>query len=219
MNCAEIHKSLMSLPIYCFPDRGLPTNGLYFFYEQGEYNNHDGELRIVRVGNHPRSQNNLRKRLLQHYTGNKNGSVFRKFLGGALMRRLDPKHPCLAPAPGKGHWEKQDAKVCDVCRPFEEEVSRLLRKRFTFRVVKIDDMGFRNKMEQEIIATLSSCLDCRPSKDWLGQFSYNGKVQCSGMWNSEYVCDNSYFAEDEWRKFMGAVRETEAICSAQHPSA
>jgi len=129
---------LQDKPKYSIPDNTLPDNGLYFFYEEGETNGHDGSPRIVRVGNHPRSQNNLVNRLKQHYRHNKNGSVFRKYLGGALMRRLDPNNPCLRPAPGKGHWEKQDTKACPECKPFEMEVTRLLLKKFRFCCVKID---------------------------------------------------------------------------------
>ena len=62
--------------------------------------------------------------------GGKNGSVFRKLLGGALMRTETPSHPCLAPGPGRGHWERQDEKPCDRCRPIERRVSRLLRDEF-----------------------------------------------------------------------------------------
>ena len=63
----------------------------------------------MRVGNHPRSDGTLVRRLRQHYKGHKNGSVFRKFLGGALMRSEDPSHPCLAVATGQvvAHTKKQ----------------------------------------------------------------------------------------------------------------
>ena len=52
------------------------ADGLYFFYEDGELRGHGSEGRIVRVGNHPRSDGTLVRRLWQHYRGGKNGSVF-----------------------------------------------------------------------------------------------------------------------------------------------
>lgn len=194
--------------MYQVPERSLPKNGLYFSYEDGEVNSHDGGPRIVRVGNHPHSQNRLYGRLCNHYYENKNSSVFRKLLGGALMRRQDLNHACLKPAPGKGHWEKQGERTCERCGPFEKEVSALLRERFRFRVVGIDDMEFRNLMERKLIGILSECPKCQPSGDWLGRFAYSEKVRRSGMWNSDYVNETYTIVPEEWPRFMAAVTQT-----------
>jgi hypothetical protein len=51
--------------------------------------------RIVRVGTH-REQDNLQRRLRYHYSGNKNGSVFRKHIGGAILAQADPNDPRLS---------------------------------------------------------------------------------------------------------------------------
>lgn len=199
--CAQVHQSLKELPFFSAPKKSLPDNGLYFFYEEGEISGHDGEPRIVRVGNHPKSQDNLINRLKQHYRSSKNGSVFRKYLGGALIRQSCAEHPCLQPGPGKGHWEKQDAKTCDICKPFEIEVTNLLLTRFRFRCVKIDNMKERNRMEEGLIATLARCPRCRPSPAWLGRFAYNTKVQDSVLWNSEYVEGSNSLNRQELARF------------------
>ena len=155
--CGAVHDLLKPLPVVEQPDGVSIKDGLYFFYEEGESSSHASEGRIVRVGNHPRSDGTLARRLRQHYRGGKNGSVFRKFLGGALMRAESPNHPCLTPGPGQGHWERQDEKPCDRCRPVERRVSLLLRTSFRVRCVFIPDRMERNRFEALLIASLSSC--------------------------------------------------------------
>jgi hypothetical protein len=108
--CRLIHALLDRLPIYTRPDEVPFRDGLYFFYEQGEFSAHATAGRLVRVGNHPRNAGRLVARLREHYSGEKNSSVFRLLLGGALIRRDDPSSPCLAPGPGQGHWERHMAK-------------------------------------------------------------------------------------------------------------
>ncbi len=189
--CQQIHELIDLLPPYRDPGQVPFTNGLYFFYQNGEISEHAPGGRIVRVGNHPRTQNRLRARLENHYSGSKNGSVFRKLLRGALLRRADADHPCLRPGPGKGHWEKQDEQPCPECLPMEREVTRLLRGEFWFRCVEIRDLPLRNRLEGELIATLSLCRACTPSEQWLGRYAYNENVRRSGLWNSNYVFDRS----------------------------
>jgi hypothetical protein len=195
------------LPTFISPAAVPFTNGLYFFYQQGEVSAHAAAGRIVRVGNHPRSQDGLRRRLQMHYTGNKNSSVFRKFLGGALLRSRDPGHPCLRPAPGKGHWEKQDAPTCARCRPVEGEVGQLLRQRFRFRCIEIKDKETRNRFEELLVATLSLCGVCKASAGWLGHHAYSDMVKQSGLWNANYVFDDRrLMSEADLRLLAGLLR-------------
>ena len=79
--CGDIHRLLGTLPVYSSPRQVPFADGLYFFLEDGETSDHGPRGRIVRIGNHPRSDGGLVRRLRQHYSGRKNGSVFRKFLG------------------------------------------------------------------------------------------------------------------------------------------
>lgn len=185
--CRELHTLLDHLPSYAQPRELQFTDGLYFFYEEEERSEHGPAGRIVRVGNHPRSERGLIRRLKQHYSGRKNGSVFRKYLGGALMRRKDPENPCLAPSPGQGHWEHQKSKPCGRCQPIEQEVSSLLRSRFRFRAIAIQNRSERNRFEALLIATIAACSVCRPSSRWLGLTAYGSNLRRSGLWNSEYV--------------------------------
>ena len=187
--CERIHQVLAPLPTFTSPAAVPFANGLYFFYQQAEISSHAAADRIVRVGNHPRSEDGLRRRLQMHYTSNKNSSVFRKFLGGALLRSRDPAHPCLQPAPGKGHWEKHGAPTCARCGSVESEVSQLLREQFWFRCVEIKDRETRNRFEELLVATLSLCGVCKASAGWLGHYAYSDRVRESGLWNGNYVFD------------------------------
>ena len=186
-SCKQVNKWLEALPKFKNPFQVPFTNGLYFFYEDRETSGHSLNGRIVRIGNHPRKQDGLKKRLNMHYRGNKNSSVFRKFLGGAIMRRENPNNPCLLPGPGQGHWEKQDMQACEKCKPTEAKVTKILESNFRFRCLKIDDLALRNIMEEKLVATVSLCPICKPSEDWLGKNAYAEKVRSSGLWNSNYV--------------------------------
>lgn len=206
--CARMHAALSTLPLRKSID-GVPTDGLYFFYEDGETNAHGGGPRIVRVGNHPRSVGGLRKRLHDHYSGNKNGSVFRKLLGGALIRRRNPNNPCLLPRPGEGHWERHGKRTCSRCKPIEHEVSSLLRERFSFRCVRIVARAERNRFEQALIASLAKCPKCEASPTWLGQYAYSPNVQQSGLWNSDFI-DSVLLTSSELSRFENLVQQTAA---------
>ena len=206
--CAEIHRLCTSLPIFKEPSEVPFDNGLYLFYEEGEVSAHGPKGRIVRVGNHRRSQNRLKDRLRDHYSGNKNASVFRRLVGGAIMRKVNPDDPCLAPAPGEGHWEKHHAPTCEKCKPIEREVTKRIKDKFYFRCIEIDDKSLRNTLEKKLVATISPCSVCRPSESWIGKFAYSEKVRRSGLWNSDCVFDRTLI--------LSAIelRELEeAICS------
>lgn len=185
--CACVHAMVATLPVRRFPaDDALPANGLYFVYESSETESHTKTPRIVRIGSHA-TPGQLGRRLRQHSAGGKNGSVFRKALGGALLRRENAESPCLGPQPGQGHWEKQDMPTCPLCAPLEVRVSALLAERFRFRCVRIDDAEERARFERCLIATLAACPLCRQSPEWLGVYAYNAKIRASGLWLSNYL--------------------------------
>lgn len=205
--CERIHAMVRHLPDFRSPGDVRCHDGLYLFYEAREESHHAVSGRIVRVGNHPRSQGSLVRRLRQHYSGRKNGSVFRKLLGGALMRSKDPDDPCLRPGPGKGHWERQDADPCARCLPVEAEVSARLRTSFRFKVLSVPDMGERNRLEKLLVATLAACGACGPSPAWLGLHAYSPQVRESGMWNSQFVGEEP-MDESEIRLLETVVERT-----------
>lgn len=205
--CRQVHRLLEALRLYGEPREVPFLDGLYFFYELGEASRHAPNGRIVRVGNHPRSEGGLVRRLRQHFSGQKNGSVFRKFLGGALLRTQDSESSCLRPRPGQGHWEKQDARGCARCQPVEGRVSNLLRERFRFRCVAIADRGERNVFEARLVATLAQCMVCQPSALWLGRKAYSETVRRVGLWNSQFA-DGMVLGPEDLRRLAAMVESS-----------
>ena len=188
------------------------ANGLYFFYEAGETSDHARAGRIVRVGNHPHTQDRLPARLREHYrsgTGAKNGSVLRRYLGGALVRRDDGSSPCLLPGPGVGHWERHGLRECARCEGYEARVTDCLRSSFRFRCVRIDDREERNRLEALLVATLAACPTCRSSPAWLGQHAYSEIVRSSGLWNSDFV-GGPYLGETDLQRLEALAAASRA---------
>jgi hypothetical protein len=188
--CAILHRVLADTPAMSVTTDVTFADGLYVFYEYGETSSHAPEGRIVRVGNHPRREGGLVPRLEMHYSSRpnaKNWSVFRRYLGGALLRRGDPTSGCLAPGPGQGHWEKQGGMACDRCATMEAAVTDELVSRFRFRCVPVPDREERNELEKRLIATLAQCEVCRPSSGWLGLSAYPESVRRTGLWNHRHV--------------------------------
>jgi hypothetical protein len=187
--CRAIHEILESLPEYTYktPKSELPTNGIYFFYEDGEFCTHVNERqkRIVRVGTH-RVDENFRNRINSHYRGNKNSSVFRKHLGGALIRRKDPKDKRLK------QWLEQDAPTF---QEMETEVTTELKEHFSFRCIPVEYKDKRLRLEEELIATMANCDNCKPSENWLGNFAADELVRKSGLWNHQHVTSKNYASE------------------------
>lgn len=215
--CARIHDLLSSLPERHSAEEVPFSNGLYFFYERGESSSHACDGRVVRIGNHPKVQDRLVARLREHYRlgpNAKNGSVLRRYLGGALMRRTSPDNACLKPGPGLGHWEKQDEHTCVACNPVENQVQEYLTDSMSFRCVRIDDVAERNWFESILIATLAACDECGPSSNWLGRYSYPETVKNSGFWNVQHL-EGQLATELELRRFQELVDYTPVAPSAK----
>jgi hypothetical protein len=147
---------------YPFSSKGFPANGVYIFFEKGEtITTPDGRIldRIVRVGTH-KKDDNLYKRLNQHFTGNINSSIFRKDIGKALFTDN------------------------------EEEISKYMRENFSFVIFEVETEAERLDWEERIIFTLSKAVilgQISPSKKWLGNKSPKEKIKKSGLWQVEGI--------------------------------
>lgn len=195
--CLVIHEVLEPLPLHDFrtPTTRLPRNGIYFFYEEGEFCRHFDvkRLRIVRVGTH-RKQDRFRSRMRQHFRGNKNGSVFRKHLGGAVLRRRNPDDFRL------DEWLKHDTPTV---REVEELVTNKLAAGFTFKCIEVEDKKERLNLEERLIATLAKCPDCEPSVGWLGHYAASEEIRQSGLWNVQHVYGNKHMTQ----QYLSHLRE------------
>jgi len=200
--CRRIHEALDALPRWHEPSQNLPLKGIYFFYEDGEMCSHTGKHRIVRVGIHG-ERSSLRKRLMQHYRLNREGSVFRKHLGSALLKKAGVVDNEIR------EWNKKRRSLrWAEFKDTEREVSKLLRSKFFFRVVSVEDPNERKRLEVKLIATLASCPSCKPSDSWLGQFAWNEKVKRSGLWNSNFVYSPTEISREDVATFEQLACET-----------
>jgi hypothetical protein len=162
---------------------GLPRNGIYILFEAGETAH--GTDRIVRVGTHT-GQNQLRSRLRQHFVKeNKDRSIFRKNIGRSLLNKeqdlyLSEWEIDLTTRKAKQEFASRIDPVKQ--RSIERRVSDYVRNNLTFVVFRVDDKVERLYWESRLISTLSRCDDCRPSGNWLGQFSPKHQIRDSGLW-------------------------------------
>ena len=179
----EVYALFGSLPRmdYKTPLRELPENGLYVFYEAGESANLCGQLtdRIVRIGTH-KKDGRLRARIRQHYTGNHIASVFRRHLGGALLRRDDP-----SPANQQlAHWL---AGSRPSSRDVERKVSERLRDNFSYSAFSVPLAADRLALESGLIALMAQYPLGVPSTSWLGRHSVSEVIRVSGLWNKQHI--------------------------------
>jgi hypothetical protein len=203
----ELYSLVHRLPPFGYYTDGkdLPENGIYLFFERGE----DVKLqdnsadRIVRVGTH-KSDFRFRGRIRQHYgnrsslKGNKNGSVFRKHLGGALLRRLNLNDYRL------NDWLTQDGPTFI---EVEEKVSQVLRENFTFVCFRVDTKEDRLNLERALIAQLAQYSLGLPSKNWLGLYADSEKIRKSGLWNTQHI-DAAPMKKEEFDRFRVLVEST-----------
>lgn len=183
----ELHRWALGLVRHDWltPSAALPTDGIYLFFERGEIVDGSGSAmgRIVRVGTH-RVDGRFQKRIRQHYGntrslgGNKNGSVFRKHVGGALLSRPGPGDPRLA------EWIRQGGSSF---REVEAAVSRTLRDGFSFCAIPVPTAGERLALESGLIALLAQYPLARPSTDWLGSYAVDPIIRTTGLWNTQHV--------------------------------
>lgn len=211
--CEQLHEMLEGLQEWFEPSRDLPELGIYFFYEEGEMTDHSGRQRIVRVGTHgtraSKRVRTLRERLKDHYNGNREGSVFRRHLGSALLRvKGEPDERV------KEWWKKRKSAIWKEFEETETEVSKTLRSKFSFRVLRVERKEERRLFEERIIATLSSCTVCKPSNNWLGRFAWSEKVHRSGLWNSEFTDSLERLTEKDLKR----LRELASMSSIKYPS-
>jgi hypothetical protein len=202
--CERIHKSIGDLAKLNDPDDILLPSGIYFFYEEGETCSHFGNQRIVRVGTHG-AKRTLKRRLIDHYGGNREGSIFRKHLGTALLQRSGASNDQI-----KGWMRRR--KGYDLWKTFdkiEREVDEVIRKNFFFRVILVDNVQERKLFEKNLINTISVCPICRPSRDWLGN-AWGEKVRKSGLWNSNHVFSSASFTEKQLIRFEELVKRTQS---------
>jgi hypothetical protein len=192
----KLHSILSQLPAYTSPlVQELPSDGVYFYYEDGEAigcENRNLE-RIVRVGTHRRSKG-LARRIIDHYWEDKDGSVFRKHIGSAMIRR-DKKPDVFLRS-----WTAKN-KPYDVT--LEAEIDSYIRSGFRFRIVFVENPLDRAFIERNAIRLLSSYSNS--SENWLGRYSPYPEIKNSGLWNVKHIGEP---LEETPQQFVGRLRHS-----------
>ena len=203
--CCAVHKAARALPriAYPFERSGLPRNGIYLFFEAGEYDGHTCDERIVRVGTHRRG--NFRSRISEHYLldgepdiradrpAPKDRSIFRKNLGRAWIRRQGIEYLEVWNIDFTASRKRQEhahRRKVAVERQVETNVTALLREEFSFVWIPLADEAERmgsGGLEGRLIGTLAQCSSCVPSPGWLGRHSPDPRIQTSGLWQVQHL--------------------------------
>lgn len=179
---------------------GWPLQGVYFFFETGEYRGDGRCPRVVRVGSQglnadKPSAATLWDRLAQHrgrQLGDLSGprrsrSVFRRHVGSAIISRHKLGDDIL------GKWYDPRYKAFTLDEEIELAVSEYIGA-MPFLWLDVPDSKSRHDIEAGAISLLSMRAgDADPaSADWLGQFAYMKEIQDSGLWNVRHTggrCD------------------------------
>lgn len=232
--CKWLHERLEKLPIVKFPFNleDLPQNGIYFFYEQGEAWGHGGDhLRIVRIGSHT-GRGNFRSRIAETYLldetrldFNENSvkpadrSIFRKNIGRALLNRSSDDYLQVWDIDFTARTNRESfghLRDIEKEKRLEHDISRMLRQRFCFRFIIVDDPIERTQHEKRLIGTIAQCKVCTPSEDWLGRHSPKQKIREGNLWQEQSQAAAAIDAEDQ-EAIRGAIERTkEWIASRAH---
>jgi hypothetical protein len=176
----------------------LPAQGVYFFFEPGEYLPDGKTPRVVRIGTHAvqmGSNATLSERMKQHWGGSKAGngrhrmSVHRELIGFALRNKLGLDYKFW----GDRNY-KSDKSVLEAEKDLELRVSECIRN-FEFTVLEIPGDAHKENdrafVERNAIALLShygkELGDGASSPEWLGRHSGDASVIQSGLWNRQGV--------------------------------
>ena len=206
--CGQLHALLNGLKRHSYPfnENGIPPNGIYIQFERGEVG-HGGD-RIVRIGTHTGAKSFLKDRLNEHWfakneqSGEYKGqyrSIFRDKIGDAIINKSRQE--------GSGFWTKEDLILwadpwrggprkwekfqmierIEQYRKTCKLISDYVYENISFALIEMETLEQRKYFEKRLISTVSNCTECRPSKDWLGNFSTKLKVCQSGLWQEEQL--------------------------------
>jgi len=205
--CSWLHEILAKLPFinYPFDISELPLNAIYFFYEKGEIcKAHKKKERIVRIGT--ARQNNFRSRISEHYLLNEkkvvfdenkpkpsDRSIFRKNIGRAILNQKGDNYLTiwnidftnLENRNKFSHLRKINKE-----QEIECEITKIIRSNFYFRFFIYENEYKRigpQALENRLIGSVSNCQLCKPSLEWLGQFSPIPDIKISGLWQTQHL--------------------------------
>lgn len=184
--CESIHFKLHELERFNYPfyKELLPESGIYIIFEKGEIG-HDGD-RVVHVGTH-KEKGGLSSRICEIFEKeNKDRSILRKNIGRSILKKEN--NPYLKiwdkdTTSSKSRKELEGIIDYELEKQIEERVSKHIIDNFSFVVIEEEDNCKRKDIKDELISIISLCEECKPSLEWLGNYSNNTKISESGLWN------------------------------------
>jgi hypothetical protein len=199
-----VYSAIRPLPRQTVADLGrgmgsnIPQNGIYLLFERGERISVAGTEndRVVRVGTH-KVNGGLKRRLRQHYRGNKNASTFRRDVGSAMLSRSGVSSDIVSAWMGRARFE----------RSAEQELSEFMDSQFTFSCIAVDPVEQRMRLEQDLIAFFASHAQVPVEDEWLGRWAARPVIRESRLWNLEHV-DAEPLTSDGFRLLAQAILTT-----------
>lgn len=203
--CEELHKITHKMHRIKFPFEReiIPDNGVYLLFEKGELG-HSSD-RIVRVGSH-RGDGNLRNRINEHFlVENKDRSIFRKNIGRAILNRNNDDYINIweLNITSRENKEKFGHKInVEYQENIETMVTEYIRENFSFAVIEMKEE--RLYFEKKLISEISNCMECKKSKNWLGNYSTKYKIIKGGLWQVNHLFKEG-FSDEEFFYFKEKI--------------
>lgn len=176
--CMAVHELFNKMPRmnYKMIDKIPFDNGIYVMFDNGQkYGKFD---RIVGIGT---------------YTWDKNGNIFRKNIGKALLNKSHDPYLDIFTLDTSNEINRN--KV-DKEKQIESSVSDYLRENISFTCFPVSKEEDRLRYKEAIISLLNNSNDFFPDKSWLGKFSPVGKICKSGLWLSQGLDAKPLTAEE-----------------------
>jgi hypothetical protein len=83
----------------------------------------------------------------------------------------------------------------------------LFEENIEFRFIVLDGQTERMILEGALIGTLASCKLCRPSENWLGNYSPKQEIKRSGLWLTQHL-DAEPISDEDRRIILNAIERT-----------
>ncbi|MCL2176446.1 MAG: hypothetical protein FWB72_00605 [Firmicutes bacterium] len=197
-SCEKLHNILKKAKTFDFD-----FDGIYILFEKDEKGH--GVDRIVRIGSHT-GENRLFNRVKEHIAKNINRSIFRKNIGRVLLNKRQDED-CLKiwnkNTTRKADREKYSKDIDKEREAVEKKISKLeeciskdIKKRFYFKLIKVECSVYRSSLEKRLIATVAQCEDCSASENWLGKDSPEKKIVEKGLWQVQGLKGETLNDED-----------------------
>jgi len=197
----------------------LDFTGVYIVFEKGEFS-HDLD-RIVRIGTTTGKNTLLADRLTEHYE-NEGRSIFRNHIAICLLKKYgDPLQLSglfykgknekyqIDDKVGRENWKKYSATQNEIneYRNLNNKISEYIRENCSFTIfpVKRFDCGV---WEKKLISTISTCVLCKQSENWLGNYipKERKKISDYGLWNINHVNNKNVISKEDISELEHIIR-------------